>query len=454
MPRRLIQGTAGTGSGGLGSLTVVGSTISSSGTNENITISPGGTGTVVVSSPLRTTNAASSTNKDTGSIITDGGVGITGNLYVGGYFASTGGLNNTVVGNTSPNAGSFTNITVTSNATVAETTEVVAAKSGASGVVTHDFNESNSWLHTSMSANFTVDLTNVPTTDNRLYTITLYLSQGATGRLATAFRIDGVAQTIRWSGNIVGTPGVNSFDVQTFTVIRSSGAWTVLCGLTVNSTQYPGQSAANPAPSGYWLAQNLKTPLSLASGTYWIKSPTMPNALQMYVDMVQEDGGYDFYPITGGTSTNLYGNNHSGHALGLDIIYPRSPQHWQAMRNYVSNVLGDTGNAFFQTCYCVYRTTTTTGGSRGGNYTGVIMRDPRFYGTGTEDWRTGDGGRWWLRNSTFGEPNGDYQARAYLGLVAGGYSFVGYSGGDIGFNDGTASYSLGSSYLVSTNAKP
>ncbi len=228
----------------------------------------------------------------------------------------------------------------------------------------------------------------------------------------------------------------------------------MLASLTVNSTQYPGQSAANPAPSGYWLAQNLKTPLSLASGTYWIKSSTMPNALQMYVDMTQEDGGYDFYPITGGTSTNLYGNNHSGHALGLDIVYPRSPQHWQAMRNYVSNVLGDTGNSYFQTCYAVYRTTGGSGGSRGGNYTGVIMRDPRFYGTGTEDWRTGDGGRWWLRNSTFGEPNGDYQARAYLGLAAGGYSFVGYSGGDIGFNDGTASYSLGSSYLCSTNAKP
>ena len=82
------------------------------------------------------------------------------------------------------------------------------------------------------------------------------------------------------------------------------------------------------------------------------------------------------------------------------------------------------------------------------------MRDPRFYGTGTEDWRTGDGGRWWLRNSTFGEPNGDYAARAWLGLVAGGYSMVGYSGGDIGFNDGTASYLTGTSYLVSTNAKP
>jgi len=454
MPRRVTQGTAGTGGGGLGSLTVLGSTIASSGTNENITISPAGTGTVIVSSPLRTTNTTSSTNKDTGSIVTEGGVGITGNLYVGGYFASTGGLSNTVVGNTSPNTGSFTNLTVTSNATIAETTEVIASKTSATGTVVHDFTESNSWFHSSISANFTVNLTNVPTVENRQYQITLYLSQGATGRLVTGFQIDGVVQTIRWSGNLIPTPGVNSFDVQTFTLIRQSSTWLVISSLTVNSSQYPGQSAASPAPSGYWLAQNLKTPLSLASGTYWIKSSTMPNALQMYVDMVQEDGGYDFYPITGGTSTNYYGNNHSGHVLGLDIVYPRSPQHWQAMRNYTSNVLGSTGNNFFQTCYAIYRTTTGTAGSRNGNYTGVIMRNPLFYGTGTTDWRTGDGGRWWLRNSTFGEPNGDYNARAYLGIASAGYTMSGYSGGDIGFNDGTASYGLGSNYLVSTNAKP
>jgi hypothetical protein len=259
-----------------------------------------------------------------------------------------------------------------------------------------------------------------------------------------------VAQTLLYSGNALPTAGVNSFDTQTFTLIRSSGAWRVLTSLTVNSTTYPGTSAANPAPSGYWLAQNLKTPLSLTSGFYWIKSATMPNALQMYVDMTQEDGGYDFYAITGGTSTFVYGEPHSGQALGLDLVYPRSYQHWQAMNNYVRGVRGDSTNDFFNTVYVVYRTTAGSGGSRSGVYTSVIMRDPRFYGTGTEDWRTGDGGRWWLRNSTFSEPNGDYGQRVFLG----GYTFGAYTGGDLGFNDGTGGYSIGSSYLVSTNAKP
>lgn len=465
MPRRLQQGIAGTGSGGLGSFNIVSNTIQTSSANENITLTPGGTGEVVVSSPLRATNTTSSTNKDTGSLITEGGIAIAGNLYIGGYLASVQGIDNTIIGASSPSTGSFTTITVTENTTLAETTEVVASKTGATGVVVHDFTESNNWTHTSISANFTVNLTNVPTTNDRLYTINLYLVQGATGRLATAFQIDGVAQTIRWAGNVAPTPSNSGFDLETFTVIRSSGSWVVLGSMTTNSTQYPGSTSANPAPSGHWLAQNLKTSLSLTSGLYWIKSPAMPNALQMYVDMVQENGGYDFYPINSTTigstplSVNYVGQTHSGMALGLDIVYPRSAQHWQAMRNYVSastasGGLNDSGNNYFQTCYAVYRLTGTSGGSRGGNYTGVVMRDPRFYGSGTEDWRTGDGGRWWLRNSTFGEPNGDYAARAFLGLASGGYSHVGYAGGDIGFNDGTASYALGSFYLVSTNAKP
>ena len=461
MPRKLSQGIAGTGSGGLGSLLILQTTISTSTANESLTLSPDGTGSFIVPSPLRFTNSTTSSTKDTGAVTTEGGAGIGGNLTVGGYIRSTGGFTGTTFGSSTPSTGGFTNVVLSGAATITEFSNVVANKTGATGVVIHDFTESNNWLHSSMSANFTVNLTNTPTTDNRMYVINLYLTQSSIGRLATAFQINGIAQTINWSGNIPATPGVNSFDLQTFTLIRSGAAWRVICSYTTNANAYPGQNSANPAPSGYWMAQNLRVPLSLGSGSYWIKSPAMPNALQMYVDMVQENGGYDFFPInsttvppSGGLSVNFIGQLHSGMTRGLDIVYPRSPQHWTAMRNYVSNVLGDTGNTYFQTAYGVYRISGTTGGSRAGNYTGVIMRDPRFYGTGAEDWRVGDGGRWWLRNTTFSEPNSDYTARAFLGLAAAGYTMVGYSGGDIGFNDGSALYALGSSYLVSTNAKP
>jgi hypothetical protein len=62
-----------------------------------------------------------------------------------------------------------------------------------------------------------------------------------------------------------------------------------------------------------------------------------------------------------------------------------------------------------------------------------------------------DGGRLWLRDSTFGEPNGDYNPNVLLGIHAAGYSLS--SDGTFGFNDAYVGYSTGAKYLVSTNLK-
>jgi hypothetical protein len=198
-----------------------------------------------------------------------------------------------------------------------------------------------------------------------------------------------------------------------------------------------GFSSGNPAPSGYWLAQNQGG----ASGFYWIKSTSMPTALQMYVDMTAEGGGYDYYPISGGISFNDASVAHSGTPLGLDLIYPRSQAHFQSVYNYISSQLGGNYSAYLQVPGKVYRTT------GGGSYTGYIMRSGSV-----PDWRVPDGGRWWLRDSTFSEPNGDYTSNGFLGLYAAGYS-INSDGSLTGFNDG-GSYSTGGNYLVSTNAKP
>lgn len=198
-----------------------------------------------------------------------------------------------------------------------------------------------------------------------------------------------------------------------------------------------GLSASSPATSGYALAQ--ANP-ALPSGYYWIKSPSMPSALQMYVDMSQEGGGYDFYAISGGTNVSYITDNNSGKPLGLDIFYPRSSAHWTAIYNYINSQLGGNFSSYLQVPGSVYRNT----GS--GSYTGYAMKSGSV-----PDWRVPDGGRWWLRDSTFSEPNGDYTNYGYLGLYAAGYSLG--SGGPSGFNDGGA-YSTGTSYIVSTNAKP
>jgi hypothetical protein len=101
--------------------------------------------------------------------------------------------------------------------------EIVTPLTGATGTVVHDTSSTNTFVHTSISANFTANFTNVPTTDNRSITFQLVLVQGASAFVPNAVQIGGSAQTINWAGNAVpvGTP--NRIDVVIFQLIKSSG---------------------------------------------------------------------------------------------------------------------------------------------------------------------------------------------------------------------------------------
>lgn len=257
------------------------------------------------------------------------------------------------------------------------------------------------------------------------------------------------------TGTITGTPNVNdtysTSVTHNFTVQALDNAGnTSQRAFNIIRKWRDGSTQSLAAPSGYWLAQNIGSS-NLTTGYYWIKSNAMPNALQMWVDFSEESGGYDFYAIQGsGISVNYANQSHSGSPLGLDIVYPRSKYHWRAMSNFVRNGgLSGSYSSYFQVPYGVHKT------SGGGNYTGTIMRSAAHYGSGSSDHRVNDNGRWWLRDSTFSEPNGDYTGYAWFGLQAGGYTFPNpYNLEDIGFNDGMANYGTGGYYLVSTNAKP
>lgn len=195
---------------------------------------------------------------------------------------------------------------------------------------------------------------------------------------------------------------------------------------------------------------------SYPSGWYWIKSAIMPNALQMYVDMTEDGGGYDFYPITAGPSATYITDANGGTPLGLDIVYPRSKYHWRAMSNAVNVMIaankagGGSYGSFFTTAYAVTRSTNTgNGGSN--NYSYKAMRSSDYGGaSNAPDWNVKDNGGWWLRDDiTYTEPNGDYTLNAFLSNgMPNPYNLE-----NIGFNDGNASYSTGNFYLVSTNAK-
>lgn len=217
-----------------------------------------------------------------------------------------------------------------------------------------------------------------------------------------------------------------------------------------------GSSNSYPVRSALELKTNYPTK---SSGYYWVQSEKMPSPLQMYcnLDSDCDGGGWDFYPITGGTSVSYATETHSGLQYGLDLVYPRSQGHWKAMYRFIVNVLGASLSTYLQTCGKIFATEKSaevpTGPYYGmnGNYTSYIMRNPKYYGTGAPDWKVPDEGRWWLRDSTFSEPNGDQYANGFLGLYAASYS-LNSEGVLSGFNDGGA-YATGTSYLVSTNLR-
>jgi hypothetical protein len=226
-------------------------TISPTGTGANLTMSPAGTGALtpvgaltlgtagqtethrgnIVATTSNQTVTLSPTGTGTVTISPAGTVTISpaGALTINPTAAST--INNTSIGNITAAAGTFTDLTATGWTTLTEVTEVLNTKTGATGVVVHDLATGAIFYHSSVSANFTANFTNVPTTTNRVITVSLIIVQGATGRYPNAVQIDGAAQPINWAGNVLPTPSVSRTDVVSFTLIRTGSSWSVLGSL-------------------------------------------------------------------------------------------------------------------------------------------------------------------------------------------------------------------------------
>ena len=269
--------------------------------------------------------------------------------------------------------------------------------------------------------------------------------------------IDGATTTGSLTGDLTGLTDGTSYYVRTFVTI---GTYTYY-GPNVKFTtlRKDGLTSATAAVSGEQLHADFP---NLPSGWYWIKSASMTaanaTAKEMYVDMVEDGGGYDFYFITNGPSVSTVTETNGGTDLGLDLVMPRSKGHWKAMSNAVLAAIaaGKAGGGqyfeYFKTTYGIYRNTPAGWMS----YTSKIMRHESYGGTtNASDWRVKDGGRWWLRDATHSEPSGDYTLNALLGLSALGSTVFPnpYDNSNIRFNDANSIYSTGNYYMVSTNTK-
>ena len=169
-------------------------------------------------------NTTASSNTTTGALVVTGGIATANNVNVGGTLSVTGDV--TITGNT----------TVNGRLTMAEISEVVASASITSNLSNVAYTDTLISYYSAPSANFTINLTGVPTTNDRIITFTAIITQGATGYYPSAFQIDGSAQTIKWSGGaaVAATSGAGKIDIYTFNLLRTGSAWTVFGAGSVN----------------------------------------------------------------------------------------------------------------------------------------------------------------------------------------------------------------------------
>ena len=109
----------------------------------------------------------------------------------------------------------------------------------------------------------------------------------------------------------VGAFGFNTTtgELEVYVTINGANQWYALTKAAPD-----GSSASQAATSGYQLIQDYP---SITQGVYWIKSSLMSSALQMYVDVSEDGGGYDFYYTNNGPSVNYTNSTNAGSSLSL-----------------------------------------------------------------------------------------------------------------------------------------
>lgn len=131
----------------------------------------------------------------------------------------------------------YGNLTANGSFSVQQIREKVTDSTITSNVMTCNYETGAIFYQgTAPSANFTLNVTNLPTDNGHAITVSVFVTQGSTGYYPNVLQIAGVGQTIKWSGGNAPTPTSSSgkIDLFTFTLIRRSSAWTVLGSANLN----------------------------------------------------------------------------------------------------------------------------------------------------------------------------------------------------------------------------
>jgi len=90
-------------------------------------------------------------------------------------------------------------------------------------------------LTSSPTGSMTFNVTNAPTTDGKVFTVSVFCTQGGSASVPTTLTVNGSAATIKWvSSSTPSGSASGKIDIFSFTLIRRASAWTVLGAATTN----------------------------------------------------------------------------------------------------------------------------------------------------------------------------------------------------------------------------
>ncbi len=206
-------------------------------TNAGITYSPIKAGAIETTTLTATTSVVSTTGTNALKDLTiSGSANSFGGTIAGdATFSGNPTFSGTPVFSGSP---SFTGTpTFTGGVRVQEMIEDVVDLTLSSNTATVDYSAGNVfWTTSTPSAAMTWNITNAPTTDGRVFTINVLVTQGSTGYIPTTFTINGSAITMKWAGGTAPTPTSSSgkIDIFTLNIVRRASAYTLLGSANLN----------------------------------------------------------------------------------------------------------------------------------------------------------------------------------------------------------------------------
>lgn len=123
----------------------------------------------------------------------------------------------------------FSSIEMYGLTTLQQTSEKINGATAAYGLspstIYFNFNNGGIWYIDTVDQDFIADFTNIPTTDNRLITAKIIISQGSTAYIPSNLSIDGSPISPLWLNGSTGIGNPNQIDVIEFNFFRYGATW-------------------------------------------------------------------------------------------------------------------------------------------------------------------------------------------------------------------------------------